>query len=572
MKNINSWHDIEWDIIEDQVFQLQLRIFRAAENRELNKVHKLQTCLISSYFARYLSIRKVVFDNIGKKVSKIDMLTLFSPVERFVLSNHLLFDKTNSIVQQFYKFYPDGKQRVFLLSTIEDRAKQMLAYLALSPQWEAQFELVNYKLRLTSNRVIFDPMEAIFFGVSKKSGWVLKANISKYFQQTNYPDLIEKCQTFPEMQKQIDVWLQTGVLNIKKYISPSLNISQKGIISTLLLNILIHDFQKNINTYIKTLTKHRQNDLKLLSYIRYESNFIILYPSHESLEGLQLTTKQFFKSIGLKLHPIKTKFICSQKAIAKPFLGLTFLDFDIIQKLKSIEQVINYKFSYQNFDVLICPSKIEVQNYKLRIREIIRKSRGTTQQKLIQRLDPLIQKWTLMKKTQIISKNLKNLDQYLFIHLWKWARKRHSKMSKSDLIHKYWHKVNGTTWVFGVKLSTNILFELQLHSKISLQRYTEVKNRSSQLNTNLIYRGTRTYKSTLMPLVKTQLIRKQKGRCMVCGSFFRPIDIIENENITPKFPKKIKNYKNNIQLVHHYCHLKKTKTKMLEIHRNIKLK
>merc|ERR1711935_1322358 len=109
---------------------------------------------------------------------------------------------------------------------------------------------------------------------------------------TNYPYLVEKCQTFPEMQKQI-------------------KISQKGIISTLLLNILIYDLQRNINTYIKTLTKHRQNDLKLLPYIRYESNFIILYPSHESLEGLQVITKQFFKSIGLKLYPIKTKFICS---------------------------------------------------------------------------------------------------------------------------------------------------------------------------------------------------------------------------------------------------------------------
>jgi RNA-directed DNA polymerase len=572
MKNINSWHDIEWDIIEDQVFQLQLRIFRAAENRELNKVHKLQTCLISSSFARYLSIRKIVFDNIGKKISKMDTITLFSPVERFILSNHLLFNETNSIVQRFYKFYPDGKQRVFLLSTIEDRAKQMLAYLVLSPQWEAQFELANYKLRLTSSRLIFDPIEAIFFGISKKSGWGLKTNISKYFQQTNYPYLVEKCQTFPEMQKQIKIWLQTGVLNVKKYISPSLNISQKGIISTLLLNILIYDLQRNINTYIKTLTKYRQNDLKLLPYIRYESNFIILYPSHESLEGLQVITKQFFKSIGLKLYPIKTKFICTQKDIAKPFLGLTFLDFDIIRKLKGIEQVINYKFSYQDFDVLICSSKIEVQNYKLRIREIIRKSRGTTQQKLIQRLDPLIQKWTLMKKTRTISKSLKNLDQYLFIHLWKWARKRHSKMSKSDLIHKYWHKVNEKTWVFGVKLSANILFELQFHSKISLQGYTGVKNKASRLDTNLIYRGTRTYKSTLIPLVKTQLIRKQKERCMVCGRLFRPVDIIENENITPKVFKKIKNYKNNIQVVHHYCHLKKTKTRMLEIHRNIKLK
>jgi len=572
MKNINSWQDIEWDIIEAQVFHLQLRIFRAAENRELSKVHKLQTCLISSHFAKYLSIRKIVFENIGKKVSEIDTFIIFSPVERFILSNHLRFNGTNSTAQQFYKFYPDGKQRILAISTIEDRAKQMLAYLALGPQWEAQFELSNYKLKLKPSRLIFNSIEAIFFGISKKSKWILKTNISKYFQRTNNSYLIERCQTFPEMQKQIGIWLQIGALNIRKYTSPSLNISQKGIISTLLLNILLYDLQSNINTYIKKLTKYRQNDLKSLTYIRSESNFIILYPDNDSLEDLQVITKQFFTSIGLKSYPIKTKLIYSQKKIIKPYVGIIFLDFDIIQTSKQIEQVINYKSSYHDFNILIGPSKMAIQNYKLRIREIIRKYRGTTQQKLIQRLNPLIQKWTLMKKTQTINTSLKNLDQYLFIHLWKWARKRHSKMSKFKLIHKYWHKVNGKTWVFGVKLSTNILFELQLHSKISLQRYTEVKNRYFPLNDSLIYWRTKTYNSTRIPIVKTQLIRKQKGRCMVCGRSFRPIDIIENENITLKVFKTIKNYKNNVQIVHHYCHLKKTKMKMLEIHRNIKLK
>ena len=49
-------------------------------------------------------------------------------------------------------------------------------------------------------------------------------------------------------------------------------------------------------------------------------------------------------------------------------------------------------------------------------------------------------------------------------------------------------------------------------------------------------------------------------------------DIIESEKIIPYTFKERKKYKNKVQIVHNFCHLKKTKIKMLQIHRNIKLK
>ena len=69
-----------------------------------------------------------------------------------------------------------------------------------------------------------------------------------------------------------------------------------------------------------------------------------------------------------------------------------------------------------------------------------------------------------------------------------------------------------------------------------------------------------------------QLIKKQKGYCISCGRFFQPSDIIESEKIIPYTFKERKKYKNKVQIVHNFCHLKKTKIKMLQIHRNIKLK
>merc|ERR1711935_1213419 len=177
------------DILEDQIFHLQLRIFKAAENRELSKVHKLQTCLISSHFAKYLSLRKIMFDNTCKKIPGIENFVILSPVERFTLSNYLLINDISSGTQQSYKIYPDGKRRILNLSTVEDRAKQMLVYLALYPQWEAQFKLSNCGLRV--ERSVHNILKSI-----------LKTDISKYLDQINHLYLIEKCGSFPEIQKQ----------------------------------------------------------------------------------------------------------------------------------------------------------------------------------------------------------------------------------------------------------------------------------------------------------------------------------------------------------------------------------
>ena len=47
MANINSWKDIRWETIEETVFRLQLRIYKAATNGELEKMYKLQK---TSYF------------------------------------------------------------------------------------------------------------------------------------------------------------------------------------------------------------------------------------------------------------------------------------------------------------------------------------------------------------------------------------------------------------------------------------------------------------------------------------------------------------------------------------------
>lgn len=534
MENINSWKDIQWESIEKTVFRLQLRIYKAANKREFEKMYKLQKLLITSKSAKYLATREVTQDKSGKKTLGVDKYIIKSPAEKFALSNKLTLNGKSSPIKRIYITKSDGSQRPLQIPTIEDRAKQMLAYLALCPQWEANFEAESYGFR--PGRSVLDAIEAVFLGIDRKPKWVLDADISKCFDRINHKYLVDKCNTFLEMQQQIRAWLKAGILDADEYVFPEMGTLQGGVISSLLVNIALHGLRYELDAYLNTLPGSQRENLYALTYVRYIDDFILMYPNRATLEVLKEITQKFLEPIGLKLHPIKIRLVHTKEWTIDSPPGFTFLGFDIIQKPKwtKMRKAFLKRESKQNFITLITPSKKYIRVYKLKIRNTIRKYRGIDQEKLIYRLNRIIRGWALSKRTQVSSKIFQDLDQYLFIHLWKWARKRHPKMSKYKLKEMYWHMVENRNWVFGIKKDGEVTLQLQTHAKIPIIRHAMVDGQASPFDGNLSYWVTRTGKSTLIYPNKTRLIKEQNGRYGICGEFILPDDTIERYYIVPK--------------------------------------
>lgn len=558
MENINSWNDVNWTLVQKTVFRLQLRIYKSSKNNEIEKMHKLQRLLLRSSYAKFLATRKITQDNAGKRTPGVDKLIIKSPKDKYNLATNVKVDGKCSPISRKYIPKPDDRNRPLGIHTIEDRVKQELVYLAMLPQWEAQFEATSYGFR--PGRSVVDAIENVWVGIVKKPKWVLDADISKCFDSINHKYLIEKCNTFTSIKRQIKSWLKAGILDGEEYTLPEMGPPQGGVISPLLSNIALHGLRERLDTYINSLGGHRPNNRQSLTYVRYADDFVLMHPDKETLIQLKSETEEFLKPIGLELHPEKTRIVHTLESTPSTSAGFTFLGFDVIQKPVRIKQRATQrrKESKQTFFTLIRPSKEGIKTHKKKLRDIIRRYKGTTQERLIQELNPVIRGWALAKRTVISSDIFQSLDKYMYIHLWKWARKRHTKMSKFKLKDMYWHTIQSNNWVFGSKSNNEIKLRLQQHSKISIKRHAKVKGNASPFDGNLIYWAQKTGKSLLIPDYKARLIREQHGHCGICGDLFIPDDIIERDHIIPKSLGGL-NRRDNVHAVHRYCHQQKTK-------------
>jgi len=92
----------------------------------------------------------------------------------------------------------------------------------------------------------------------------------------------------------------------------------------------------------------------------------------------------------------------------------------------------------------------------------------------------------------------------------------------------------------------------------SITKYVKVRGNASPFDGNYPYWAARLGESLEISPSQVKLLKRQKGKCALCETYFLPEDMIETDHIDPTRTAKRDRY-DNLQLLHKHCHDKKTR-------------
>ncbi|NEO30132.1 MAG: hypothetical protein F6K36_06765 [Symploca sp. SIO3C6] len=142
-----EWKNIPWHKLEWVVFKLQKRIYRASQRGDFKVVRRLQKTLLKSWSAKCLSVRQVIRTVTKQKsVSQFHLLYSdhhipLSSQQCLTLANQLKFSSKGwTIIGEDKPKIVRYSRKYLAIVKMYNRALQVLAKLAIEPEWEAKFE------------------------------------------------------------------------------------------------------------------------------------------------------------------------------------------------------------------------------------------------------------------------------------------------------------------------------------------------------------------------------------------------------------------------------------------------
>ncbi len=539
---MDKWQDLPWSKIERAVFKLQKRIYQAAKDDDLKTVHKLQRLLVTSWSARCLAVRRVTQDNQGKNTAGIDGVKSLRPAQRLEMAQTLKLSAKAQPTRRVWIPKP-GKteKRPLGIPTLQNRAEQALAKLALEPEWEARFEPNSYGFR--PGRSCHDAIDAIFKAICHKAKYVLDADIAQCFDRINHEVLLNKLHTRPTFTRAIRAWLKAGVMENDELFPTTAGTPQGGVASPLLANIALHGLEETIT-----------QQYPQAKVIRYADDLVILHPDLPIIEQIQQSVTTWLAQIGLELKPSKTRITHTLHS-HEGAIGFDFLGFHIRQypvgKTHSAKST-GRTPKLLGFKTIIKPSQTAIKRHQQALHAVIRTHRSASQARLIGQLNPIIKGWCAYYSTVCSKKTFGKMAHLTFLKLRRWAYRRHPDKSRSWIIHKYW-RLEQNSWDFA-PIDGKRLYH---HSQTPIQRYVKVQASKSPYDGDWLYWSNRNRQQPGIPKSVTSLLHRQKGRCARCGLYFRAEDKLQQDHIIPTALGGPDSY-NNWQLLHAHCHHQKT--------------
>jgi len=315
----------------------------------------------------------------------------------------------------------DGKVRKLGVPTISDRVGQMVVKMFIEPRLEEVFSINSYGYRPNKNahQALAKVRENCW-----KQDWVIDLDIKGFFDNIDHNKLmlaVEKHVPENWVRLYIKRWLEAPVFTVsgETIQKQGKGTPQGGVISPLLANLFLH----------YAFDIWLENTDKSVEFSRYADDVIIHCKSKAHAEQILQLVHHRMESVGLELHPQKTKIVYCRDHRRKgkypkvkfDFLGYSFQPRTTFSKKKG-KLFLGYDCAISISSRKRIADKLEELNVnKLTFKSIV----GVAQY-----LNPMIRGWVhYYGKFRMYE--LSKVFRLLSMRLVWWARRRYKRYKTS---------------------------------------------------------------------------------------------------------------------------------------------